>query len=226
MTARKFTVFVQLAMILAGAALAQARRQPSDQNQQNPPAPAVVEAPKVLPGAPGTPGPDTTGVAVDPKTYVIGPEDILYIRVWREPDFSGPEGVRPDGKITLPLIGDVQAAGLTPERLAAQLDQALGTYLTKPDVIVTVAQVNSKKYFIQGEVNHSGQFPLIGPITIFEALSNASGFRDFADKKHIVIIRGDQRLTFNWTDYVKSKGKGKAQDQNIQLQNGDTIVVK
>ena len=165
--------------------------------------------------------PELGGVAVDPTSYVIGVQDLLYVRVWREQDFTSNYAVRPDGKITLPLIGDVQAAGLTPERLAAQLKQGLSDYINNPDVTVTVTQVNSKKYFITGEVGRPGEFPLAVPVRVFDALSNAGGFREFANKKKIVIIRGSERLKFNYTDIIK----GKNLEQNILLQNGDTIVV-
>jgi len=164
---------------------------------------------------------DQGGIAVDPSTYVIGVQDQIYVRVWREPDFTSNYTVRPDGKITIPLIGDVQASGLTPERLAAQLKQGLSDYINSPDVSVTLSQVNSKKYFITGEVNRPGEFPLAVPIKIFDALSNAGGFRDFANKKKIVIIRGSERLKFNYTDILK----GRNLEQNITLENGDTIVV-
>jgi polysaccharide export outer membrane protein len=205
-----------LAILLCGTALAQ------KDNPQTPPAPGKVEAPKTLPIAPATPNGEPVGAAVDPKTYVIGPEDVLYISVWREPDFTRPQGVRPDGKITMPLIGDVQASGLTPERLASQLKQALSEYINKPEITVTVAQVNSKKYTIVGEVNRTGSFPLVVPTRVFEALGNAGGFRDFANKKDIVILRGDKRFKFNWNEVVK----GKKLEQNIFLENGDMILVK
>ncbi len=159
---------------------------------------------------------------MDPTTYVIGVQDQIYVRVWREPDFTAPYAVRPDGKITIPLIGDVQAGGLTPERLAAQLKQGLSDYINNPDVTVTVTQVNSKKYFVTGEVYHAGEFPLAVPTRIFDALSNAGGFREFANKKKIVIIRGAERLKFNYIDILR----GKNLEQNILLQNGDTIVVE
>jgi polysaccharide export outer membrane protein len=170
--------------------------------------------------APAKPDASTTA-AVDPKTYVIGAEDILFIRVWREQDFTSTYPVRPDGKITLPLIGDVQAAGLTPERLGDQLKQALSDYINAPDVTVSLQQVNSKKFFITGEVNRPGEYPLVTPTRIFDALSNAGGFRDFANKKKIIIIRGAERIKFNYQDILK----GKNLDQNIFLESGDTIVV-
>jgi len=159
--------------------------------------------------------------AVDPKTYVIGAQDILMIKVWREQDFTGPYTVRPDGKITIPLVGDVQASGLTPERLGEQLKQALSDYINSPDVSVSLQAVNSKKFFITGEVMRAGEYPLAIPTKVFDALSNAGGFRDFANKKKIIIIRGPERIKFNYQDILK----GKNLEQNIFLENGDTVVV-
>ncbi len=159
--------------------------------------------------------------AVDPRTYVIGAEDVLFIRVWREADFTAPYIVRPDGKISLPLVGDLQAAGLTPERLADQIEQALAEFINKPDVTVSLQQVNSKKFYITGQVFRPGEFPLIVPTRIFDALSNAGGFRDFANRKKIIIMRGNDRLKFNYNDILK----GKNLEQNIFLENGDTIVI-
>jgi polysaccharide export outer membrane protein len=164
---------------------------------------------------------DGVGAAVDPRTYVIGAEDVLAIKVWREPDFSSNYGVRPDGKITIPLVGDLQAAGLTPQRLSDQLEQALSEYINKPDVTVTIQQVNSKKFFLTGEVYRPGEYPLVTPTRIFDALSNAGGFRDFANKKKIILIRGTERYRFNYQDILKGKNLG----QNIYLENGDTVVV-
>ncbi len=187
------------------------------QDRNDPPAPVKVEAPKALPNATA----ETASAGVDPRVYIIGPEDVLFVRVWREMDFTASYIVRPDGKITIPLVGDVQAAGLTPERLGEQLKQALSDYINAPDVSVTITQVNSKKFFITGQVNHPGEFPLVIPTRIFDALNNAGGFRDFANKKKIVIIRGAERIRFNYADMLR----GKNPEQNIFLENGDTIVV-
>jgi polysaccharide export outer membrane protein len=189
----------------------------SKQGNATPIQPEKVEAPKVPQGPV-----DGAAAPVDPRTYVIGPEDIIMVEVWREQDFTKPHGVRPDGKITVPLIGDVQASGLTPERLASQLAQALKEYINEPQVTVSVQQVNSKKYFITGGVNKTGSYPLVLPTRVFDALSQAGGFREFANKRDIVIVRGDRRIKFNWEDVVK----GKKLDQNIFLENGDTIIVK
>jgi len=188
-----------------------------DRSAQAPPAPIKTEAPKATPLVTS----ETSSAGVDPHVYVIGPEDVLFVRVWREMDFTASYIVRPDGKITIPLVGDVQAAGLTPERLSDQLKQALSDFINSPDVSVTITQVNSKKFFITGQVFHPGEFPLVVPTRVFDALSNAGGFRDFANKKKIVIIRGAERIRFNYTDLLK----GKSPETNIFLENGDTIVV-
>lgn len=200
-------------IVLGGWAMAQNR-------QEGPPAAAPAKNEVSRPIAPNPP-PEGVGAAVDPRTYVIGAEDIISVRVWREPDFTAPYGVRPDGKITIPLVGDLQAAGLTPQRLSEQLEQALSEYINKPDVTVTIQQVNSKKFFLTGEVNRPGEYPLVTPTRIFDALSNAGGFRDFANKKKIILIRGAERYRFNYQDVLRGKNLG----QNIFLENGDTVVV-
>ena len=213
---RRSTVVPIFAMIFMGMAAIGQNKPPQPLT-----APEKNEAPKAMPGA--TPDGANSALPIDPKTYVIGPEDVLYIKVWRENDFTGPAGVRPDGKITMSLIGDVQAAGLTPERLAAQLKQALSDLIKNPDVTVTVAQVNSKRFTIQGEVNRPGVFPLVLPMKVFDALGLAGGFKEFANKKDIIIIResSKKRIKFNWNDILK----GKKLEQNIFLENGDIIVV-
>ncbi len=164
--------------------------------------------------------------AVSDKTYVIGSEDVIRIQVWGNPNLSSDYIVRPDGKISLVLIGEVQASSKTPEEVAEDVAAKLkaGNFIKDPQVSVGVQQINSKKYYIQGEVNKPGSFPLIGPTTVLEALVNAGGFRDFADQKHISIIRdgGKKIFKFNYKDVIK----GKHLDENILLQPGDQIVVK
>jgi len=158
---------------------------------------------------------------VDPKAYIIGAEDVLSIRVWREPENSGQFIVRPDGKISVPLIGEIQAAGLTPEKLGESIADGLQKVMVHPEVTVGVEKVNSKKYYIQGEVNKPGSYPLVTPTTVLEALVNAGGFREFANTKKIVILRGAERLKFNYHDVTKGKNMG----QNILVQPGDQIIV-
>jgi polysaccharide export outer membrane protein len=198
------------------ASLALPAQEPQDrqaQDKQPSPAPATSAEEAALRKAVGAP--------VDPNTYMIGPEDILMIKVWREPELSGPVGVRPDGKISLPLIGDVQAGGTTPTKLAKEITDGFSKYVNNPEVMVQVASVNSKKYFITGEVNHPGSFPLVVPTTVLEALAIAGGFRDFAKKKDVLILRGPKRYKFNYKEVIK----GKNMAQNIQLENGDHIIV-
>jgi polysaccharide biosynthesis/export protein len=163
----------------------------------------------------------TAGAPVDPRTYKLGPEDVIMIRVWREPDLSGPLLVRPDGKISMPLIGELQAAGTTPEELSKNITEALGKVMNRPEVFIMVQQVNSKKYYMVGEVNRAGEYPLITRTTVFDAISKAGGLREYANGKKIVISRGDKRIKFNYKEVVA----GKNLSQNVELENGDTIIV-
>nr|AUN37722.1 polysaccharide export protein [uncultured bacterium] len=181
--------------------------------------PQVFDAPRVT-----TAGSDPTAQPVDPKSYLIGPEDVLRIEVFRDNEMSRAVSVRPDGKITLPLVGDIQAEGLTPERLGVQIKEALGQFEKTPEVTVSVMAVNSKSFMVTGRVNKVGKWPLVTPIRVFDAIGLAGGFQDFADEKHVIILRGGDRLEFNYKDFVK--GKKEALGQNVLLQNGDTVYVK
>jgi polysaccharide export outer membrane protein len=163
-----------------------------------------------------------TAKAVDHKAYEIGAQDILRIEVWQSNEFSRQVAVRPDGKFSMPLIGDVQAEGLSPERLESQLEEALAAYIMMPDVTVSVLQVNSKSYRVSGWVGRPGTYPLITPIRIYEAIADAGGFREYANKKKVVIVRGPtKRIEFNAEDYRK----GKNPEKNILVENGDIIEV-
>src|SRR5882724_11036355 len=165
---------------------------------------------------------EPVGAAVDPNKYLIGPEDILFIKVWRETDFTLPVAVRPDGKITMPLIGEIPAAGATPMQLTKTLADLLGKYLNNPDVAVFVTEVRSKKYYIIGEINRGGSFRLVTPTTVLEALGNAGGFREFANTKKIKILRGGKVFNFNYNEVTKARRL----EQNILLENGDQIIVR
>ena len=164
---------------------------------------------------------DGVPVAVDPHTYQIGPDDVLFIRVWREPDFTFPVAVRPDGKITVPLVGEVDAAGETPAQLTQNLTSRLASYINNPEVNVFVTEVRSKKYYIDGEVNRPGSIALVTRTTVLEALSHSGGFKDFANTKKIRILRGDKVYFFNF----KQVTNGKHLEQNIVVENGDHIIV-
>ena len=178
-------------------------------------------APPPAPAAPTESKPAAVVPRIDPKAYVIGPEDVISVNVWREQANSGQFTVRPDGRIAIPLVGEIQAAGLTPERLSEAIAEGLQKVMTHPEVTVGVERVNSKKYFIQGEINRPGAYSLAIPTSVLEALVNAGGFRDFANTKKIVILRGTERLKFNYHEV----SKGKNMEQNIPLMPGDQIIV-
>ncbi len=168
--------------------------------------------------------PSVTPATTDPA-YVIGPEDVIDINVWKEPDMTRLVPVRPDGKISLPLINDVQAAGSTPQQLAAAVTDKLRKFLTEPQVTVIVTQINSQRVFVVGEVLRAGAFPLIPGMTVLQALASAGGFTTFADMKKIHVMRlvdgKHVELPFNYREVLK----GDNPDQNIKLLPGDTVVV-
>ena len=156
--------------------------------------------------------------------YVIGPEDVLHIAVWREPDLTATLPVRPDGKISLPLLNDVQASGLTPQQLADSVREKLKKYIADPRVTVVVTQINSKRIFMVGEVLHPGPMSMIANMTVLQALSSA-GLNQFANTKRIYVLRTEngkqQKLPVNYRKLVK----GEEIEQNYALRPGDTIVV-
>jgi polysaccharide biosynthesis/export protein len=156
--------------------------------------------------------------------YVIGPEDALHIAVWREADLTASLPVRPDGKISLPLLDDVQAAGMTPKQLADSITEKLKKYIADPRVTVVVTQINSKRIFINGEVLHPGPMTMLPNMTVLQALSSA-GLNQFAKIKGIYVLRIEngkqQKLAVNYKKLLK----GEQIEQNYLLQPGDTIVV-
>jgi polysaccharide export outer membrane protein len=157
---------------------------------------------------------------------VIGNDDVLAINVWKEPDISRSIPVRSDGKISLPLAGEVQAAGQTPLKLEQEIAARLKSYIGEPEVTVIVQQINSQKFNILGQVTRPGSYPIANAATVLDAIAVAGGFRDFAKQKSIYILRqnadGSQaRLRFNYKEVVKGDNPA----QNIKLQPRDTIVV-
>lgn len=156
-----------------------------------------------------------------PDEFKIGPEDVIYIRVMHEPDLTGPQDVRPDGRISLQLIGDVVAAGQTPHQLAGLIREKLQTTIRNPEVTVQVVKINSRKYTLHGEINRPGTYTFGAPVTVLEALVNGGGFKEFASPKKIYILRDGKRLPFDY----KAVSKGKHMEQNITIRNGDQIFV-
>ena len=164
---------------------------------------------------------DMVAVNSIPKDYVIGSEDVLAVNVWKEPEISRTVPVRPDGKITLPLLGDVQATGLTPHTLEGKVRDGLKAYVANPEVTVIVQEVKSLKFNIVGEINHPGSFALSQPMTVLDGIAVGGGLRDFAKGSKIYVLRGGARFPFNYKDVIK----GKKLSENIALQSGDTIVI-
>jgi polysaccharide biosynthesis/export protein len=163
-------------------------------------------------------------VVTDPD-YKIGPQDMLRIDVWKEPDISRIVPVRPDGKITLPLVNDIQASGLTPTQLAAKIAEGLKKYITSPQVTVGVTEINSRRIFVSGEVARPGAMPLLPNMTVLQALSSAGGFTQFAREKKIYILRMEEGKQVKHPFNYKEAISGKNVEQNIMLEGGDIIVV-
>lgn len=180
---------------------------------------------------PAANAPDTTNApekAAAPATaggYVISPGDLLDVQVWQEPNVSKQVPVRPDGKISLPLLDDVQAAGLTATALTANLTERLKKFISDPQVTVIVTQVNSQRIYITGEVNRGGIVPLEPGMTVLQGLASAGGFTAFANVKKIYVLRKENGKQVKFPFNYKEAIKGKDASQNILLQPGDTIVV-
>src|SRR6516225_11764625 len=203
-----------LLAILTSFAIAQ---DSSSATQPSMPKQAPAATPETVPkSAPG----------VRPESYVIGAEDTIQVYVWKEPDMSKSVPVRPDGMISLPLVGEVKAAGYTPVQLQDVLADAIKKYVSDPQVTVVVEKVASLNFNVVGEVNHPGYFPLTRRMTVLDAIALAGGFRDFAKTKKVYVLRTtangtQERLPFNYKDVIA----GKNPQQNIELQPRDTIVV-
>ena len=196
-----------LLLIVCGAGVASAQQPPTNARNSSP---AAAKAP-VAPDVPGD--------------YIIGPDDILTIVFWREKDLSGDVPVRPDGRISLPLLNDIVAAGLTPDQLRIKLNEAAAQYVTDPIASVTVKTLNSRKVFVTGQVAKQGFFPLTAPTTVIQMLATAGGLLEFADAENIIILRNEKgkqsSIRFNFKEVRRTKNL----QQNIELKPGDTIIV-
>ncbi|MGD0568377.1 MAG: polysaccharide biosynthesis/export family protein [Candidatus Sulfotelmatobacter sp.] len=178
-----------------------------------------------LTGPTSTHAADIAAAKPHDNSFVIGNDDVLAINVWKEPDISRSIPVRSDGKISLPLVGELQAAGLTPLRLESDIASRLKNYISEPEVTVIVQQVNSQKFNILGQVARPGSYVIANSPTVLDAIALAGGFRDFAKKKSVYVLRqgssGEARILFNYKDVIQ----GKNMAQNVKLQPGDTIIV-
>jgi polysaccharide export outer membrane protein len=175
-------------------------------------------------GAPGPPPAIPAGV-VPPPGYVIGPEDVLSVVFWREKDMSTDAAVRPDGMITVPLLNDIHATGLTPDQLRERIQTAAAKFVEDPTVTIVVKAINSRKVFITGLVAKAGQYPLTGPTSVMQLIAMAGGLQEYADSKKILIMRteGGEQVAkpFNYQDVLNRKNL----KQNIELLPGDTVIV-
>lgn len=204
-------VIILLTMPVAGVAQTQ---KPST------PAPAASTAP-VASAAPAAPSPSPT---VNPDKYIIGADDSLQVTVWKEPSLSGSFPVRPDGMISMVMLGDIRAAGKTPTQLSEDVTARLKKYIQDPVVSVVVLGVNSQKIFLVGEVSHNGPVMMTPGMTPLQAIAAAGGLTMFANEKKIYILRGvqgkQQKIPFNYKKALKGDNS-----QDISLEPGDTIVV-
>jgi polysaccharide export outer membrane protein len=167
-----------------------------------------------------------SGKKAHDDNFVIGNDDVLAISVWKEPELTKSVPVRSDGKISLPLVGEIQAAGQTPHQLEQVITEKLKSFITTPEVTVVVEKVNSRKYNVLGEVTKPGSYPLTSEMTIMDAIAAAGGFRDFAKKTGVYVLRKspsgqEAHLKFNYKDFIKGNNSA----QNIKLEPNDTIIV-
>ena len=167
------------------------------------------------------PGVVTGPQAEVPTDYVIGPEDVIGVLFWKEAEMTADVTVRPDGMITVPLLGDIKAAGMRPDALAKKLQEIGAKVLTDPNATVVVRQINSRRVFITGEVHTPNSYQLTGPRTVMNLIAMAGGLTEFAQSDKITILRGGKALKFNYKDV----SKGKHLEQNVLLQPGDTVSV-
>ncbi|HKE31564.1 MAG TPA: polysaccharide biosynthesis/export family protein [Candidatus Angelobacter sp.] len=162
--------------------------------------------------------------AVEQPEYIVGEGDVLHINVWKETEISQTVVVRPDGNISLPLVNEISVAGLSPRQIQQLVTEKLKSILTNPQVTVSVAEVRSKMVYITGEVGKPGAYSVASPLNVLQLIARAGGLNEFASRKNIYILRGNDkknRLHFNYKEVVK----GKHSEQNIILQPGDTVVV-
>ncbi|MGE3957931.1 MAG: polysaccharide biosynthesis/export family protein [Vicinamibacterales bacterium] len=215
---RIFTFLVLLAVATTSGVRAQSG------TAQQPP--ATAGAPATPPGSPAAP----PGAAVPqgvqaPAGYLIGTDDVLIVIFWQEKDMSAEVTVRPDGKISLPLLNDIQAAGQTPEQLRASIEETARKFLQEPSVTVVVKQINSRKVFITGMVGKPGPYNLTAPTTVLQLIATAGGLQEYADREHIVIVRNENGRPTSYRFNYKEVVQQKRLSQNIELKAGDTVVV-
>lgn len=185
---------------------------------------AAQTTPRQRPGAPAKPPAPPAGIT-PPPGYVIGADDVLLVLYWREKEMSVETSVRPDGMITLPLLNEVQAAGLTPEQLRLAVEKAAAEFVEEPAVTIVIKQINSRRVFVTGNVMKAGVYPLTTAMTVLQAIAAAGGLNEYADEKGISVIRQEGRETKRHRFNYRDVRRGRKLEQNIELKPGDTIVV-
>ena len=160
-----------------------------------------------------------------PTGYTIGADDVLIVIFWQDKEMSGEVTVRPDGKITLPLINDVQAAGLAPTQLRDSIEEAAAKFLREPNATVVVKQINSRKVYITGQVTRPGGYSLTVPTTVLQLIAMAGGLSEYADKEHVVVLRTDNGKQTSYRFNYKEVAQQKNLNQNVLLHIGDTVLV-
>lgn len=181
--------------------------------------------PPAQPSTPAAPPTAAASVAL-PAGYTIGPDDVLVVMFWREKDLSAEVAVRPDGMITLPLLNDVKAAGLTPDQLREAVEKAAAAFVEEPNVTVAVKQINSRRVFITGNVAKPGTYPLTGTTTVLQLIAIAGGLNEYADEKGIAVMRVEGGKTISLKFNYKDVTRGRKLEQNVELKPGDTVVVR
>lgn len=182
-----------------------------------------LQAQEAAKSAPAQPRPAAQAAATSDASYKIGPQDVLRVDVWKETEISRSVPVRPDGKISLPLLNDVQAAGLTAMELADTITEGLKKFINNPQVTVTVTEINSRRVYVTGEVARPGAYPLLPNMTALQALTSSGGFTQFSNPKKIYVLRNESGKQVKHPFNYKAVLDGKQDD--IPLLPGDTIVV-
>ncbi len=213
MRSKFFVAVLMLSVAAAGAAQTASQQTGSAAPQANQPKADDAQTPSAA-----------KGTQENDPDYVIGIEDVIAVNVWHEPEMSRAMGVRPDGKISLPLIGEVVAEGKTPKQLQMELSKKLSELIKNPDVTVIVQDIKSQKFNVLGEVQKPGVFPLTKPMTILDAVAMAGGFRDFAKPKKMYILRrakdgSNSKIPVNYNNVIKGN------DKNVELESRDTVIV-
>lgn len=195
--------------------------------------PATLPAPSTGQASTSTATPAAGAVGASkvtalPPGYVIGPEDVLTVQFYREKDLNGDYAVRPDGKISIQLVNDIQAAGMTPDEFRVRLGEAASKFFTDPTVTIVVKEIKSRKVFITGQVAKPGEYPLLEPTTVLQLIARAGGLLEFADAKNIVVVRAEKRPDGqSWTAKVNYKDllQRKNMHTNVELKPSDTVIV-